>query len=289
MAEKAEVVLGSRSHLLGLNTRQAKQLCVDLKLKPKSDSPQQVMLALFDHYQGPEQLSGKTLATQLEEMNSKLEAIQAALENVTASATQAAVEKVLEVVQIKQDAQVAAELSKEMKESLEGWKTVNHHVRRDVAQMADAERRSKKGCNVRLTRFEALEGETSEELHERVCQTVLVNTLGLKMEEVKVATVQRFASRDKKKTYANAAGSPTPGAITITLETPEMRNKVLRAKKRLAGKPWGLDEDLTPQQQAQRKAGWTAFKEAKEAGLPAYWKGGDLYVEHRLHPVIPTS
>jgi hypothetical protein len=45
---------------------------------------------------------------------------------------------------------------------------------------------------------------------------------------------------------------------------------VLHARKGLQGTQLGLDEDLTPAQQAQKQAAWATFKEAKEAGERVY-------------------
>jgi hypothetical protein len=45
---------------------------------------------------------------------------------------------------------------------------------------------------------------------------------------------------------------------------------VLRVCKGLQGTQLGLDEDLTPAQQAQNQAAWATFKEAKKAGERVY-------------------
>jgi hypothetical protein len=57
---------------------------------------------------------------------------------------------------------------------------------------------------------------------------------------------------------------------------------VLRVCKGLQGTQLGLDEDLTPVQQAQKRAAWANFKEAKEAGERVYWRGADLYINHKV-------
>jgi len=55
-------------------------------------------------------------------------------------------------------------------------------------------------------------------------------------------------------------------AIIITLASVHDKFTVLRARKGLQGTQIGLDENLTPAQQAQKRTAWATFKEAKEAG-----------------------
>jgi hypothetical protein len=57
---------------------------------------------------------------------------------------------------------------------------------------------------------------------------------------------------------------------------------VLRARKGLQGTQLGLDDDLTPTQQTQKRAAWATFKEAKAAGKRAFWRGAELYVNNLL-------
>jgi hypothetical protein len=57
---------------------------------------------------------------------------------------------------------------------------------------------------------------------------------------------------------------------------------VLRARKGLQGIQLGFDEDLTPAQQAHKRAAWATFKEAKKAGERVYWHGDDLYINHKV-------
>ncbi len=54
-------------------------------------------------------------------------------------------------------------------------------------------------------------------------------------------------------------------AVIITLASVHDKLTVMRARKGLQGIQLGLDEDLTPAQQAQKRAAWATFKEAKEA------------------------
>ncbi len=71
-------------------------------------------------------------------------------------------------------------------------------------------------------------------------------------------------------------------AIIITLASVHDKLTVLRARKGLQGTRIGLDEDLTPAQQAQKRTAWATFKEAKEVGERVYWPGADLYINHKV-------
>jgi hypothetical protein len=39
-----------------------------------------------------------------------------------------------------------------------------------------------------------------------------------------------------------------------------------------------LEEDLTKQQQEQKKASWHLFEKAKAEKKKVYWRGADLYI-----------
>jgi hypothetical protein len=39
-----------------------------------------------------------------------------------------------------------------------------------------------------------------------------------------------------------------------------------------------LEEDLTKQQQEQKRTSWHLFEKAKAEKMKAYWRGTDLYV-----------
>jgi predicted secreted hydrolase len=71
-------------------------------------------------------------------------------------------------------------------------------------------------------------------------------------------------------------------AVIITLASVHDKLTVLRARKGLQGTQLGLDEDLTPAQQAQKRTTWATFKEAKEVSERVYWRGVDLYINHKV-------
>jgi hypothetical protein len=54
---------------------------------------------------------------------------------------------------------------------------------------------------------------------------------------------------------------------------------LLRGCKGLAGTRLGLDEDLTPTQQARKSELWPLFKEAKAASKRTFWRAVKLFVD----------
>jgi hypothetical protein len=60
------------------------------------------------------------------------------------------------------------------------------------------------------------------------------------------------------------------------------RSAIFRARAKLAGTAWGLDKDLTPLQQQQRKALQPQFLEARKVGKRPRWKGDELFMDGRL-------
>ncbi len=81
------------------------------------------------------------------------------------------------------------------------------------------------------------------------------------------------------RNYA-AAVAPRPALLLLKFKTAEARSAVFRARAKLAGTAWGLDEDLTPLQQ-QRKVLQPQFLEARKAGKQPRWKGCELFVDGR--------
>jgi len=59
--------------------------------------------------------------------------------------------------------------------------------------------------------------------------------------------------------------------VIITLASIHDKLTTLRTRKNLQGTQLGLDEDLTPAQQAQKQVVWTTFMEAKLEELELLW------------------
>jgi hypothetical protein len=62
--------------------------------------------------------------------------------------------------------------------------------------------------------------------------------------------------------------------------TSEDRQAILQGLKGLAGTKLGLDEDLTPSQQAHKSKMWPLFKEAKVTGKQAFWHTAKLFINN---------
>jgi hypothetical protein len=69
-----------------------------------------------------------------------------------------------------------------------------------------------------------------------------------------------------------------PGAVLLKFVTSENRQAALRGRKGLAGTKLGLDEDLTPMQQARKSELWPLFKEAKATSKRAFWRAVELFI-----------
>jgi len=67
-------------------------------------------------------------------------------------------------------------------------------------------------------------------------------------------------------------------AILVTFATAEDRKVVFQNRVVFKGTHWGLEEDLTKQQQEQKRASWHLFEKAKTEKKKAYWHGADLYI-----------
>jgi hypothetical protein len=74
-----------------------------------------------------------------------------------------------------------------------------------------------------------------------------------------------------------------PGAIRtrvvlVTFATVEDRKAIFQNRVVLKGTHSGLEEDLTKQQQEQKRASWHLFEKAKAEKKKTYWRGVDLYI-----------
>jgi hypothetical protein len=69
-----------------------------------------------------------------------------------------------------------------------------------------------------------------------------------------------------------------PSAVLLKFVMSEDRQAAFRGRKGLAGRKLGLDEDLTPVQQARKLEPWLLFKEAKAANKCAFWQVAELFI-----------
>jgi hypothetical protein len=76
-----------------------------------------------------------------------------------------------------------------------------------------------------------------------------------------------------------AAIAPRPALLLLKFKTAKAHSVIFKARAKLAGTAWGLDEDLTPLQ--------PQFLEARKAGKRPGWKGNELFVDGR--PMRPST
>jgi uncharacterized protein YqgV (UPF0045/DUF77 family) len=130
-------------------------------------------------------------------------------------------------------------------------------------------------ANIRVTGLTMSKGETSKQLMELV-QTELLDMLKV-ADRVQVQKVHRQMLSVRLDEAIDKAS-----AVIITLASVHDKLTVLHARKGLQGTQLGLDEDLSPAQQAQKRAVWATFKEAKEVSEQVYWRGANLYINHKV-------
>jgi hypothetical protein len=58
--------------------------------------------------------------------------------------------------------------------------------------------------------------------------------------------------------------------VLVTFATAEDRKTIFQNRVILKGTHWGLEEDLTKQQQEQKRASWHLFEKAKADKMKAY-------------------
>jgi hypothetical protein len=93
--------------------------------------------------------------------------------------------------------------------------------------------------------------------------------------KVVVAKWQRPATSQASTSMASAR----LGAVLLKFATNEDHQAALQRHKGLAGTKLGLDEDLTPTQQARKSELWPLFEEAKVIGKRAFWRAAELFVD----------
>jgi len=118
---------------------------------------------------------------------------------------------------------------------------------RTVENLADAPKQEERKLNLRLIGFEAKEGETENELVQRLNTELLQGQMRLRVKVI-VATRQRLATSQASTSTA----STCPDAVLLKFATSEDRQAALRGHKGLAGTKLGLDEDLMPTQHARK-------------------------------------
>jgi hypothetical protein len=142
----------------------------------------------------------------------------------------------------------------------------------NFVSQGEARERTTCSCNARIIQFDETEGETTQQILDKVNSQVLQRQMKLAIKAM--ATVRQPISRrveTKPKTVHTRA-------VLVTFATTEDIKVVFRNRVILKGTHWGLEEDLTKQQQEQKRASWHLFEQAKVEKKKAYWRGADLYI-----------
>jgi hypothetical protein len=127
--------------------------------------------------------------------------------------------------------------------------------------LADTPKQEERKLNLRLTGFEAKEGETKKKLVQRLNIEVLQGQMRLCAKVIAAMRQRPVTTRASTSTIGVRLG-----AMLLKFAMSEDRQAALRGRKGLAGTKLGLDEDFTPTQQACKSKLWPLFKEAKAAG-----------------------
>jgi hypothetical protein len=139
--------------------------------------------------------------------------------------------------------------------------------------LADAPKQEERKLNLRLTAFEAKEGEIKKELVQLLNTELFQGQMRL-CAKVVATTWQRPVTTRASTLTVGAC----PRAVLLKFTTSEDRQAAFQRCKGLAGTKLGLDEDLTPAQQACKSELWSLFKEAKATSKHAFLRVAELFI-----------
>jgi hypothetical protein len=162
-------------------------------------------------------------------------------------------------------------------------KNVHQMANQVVETLANMPKQEERKLNLRLTGFEAKEGETKKKLVQRLNIKLLQGQMRLHAKVI-ANMWQRLVTTRASTSTARAR----PSAVLLKFATSEDRQAALRRRKGLTGTKLGLDEDFTPTQQARKSELWPLFKEAKATGKRTFWRAAELFInDTRICP--PSS
>lgn len=249
---------------------------VAVKLKPHFDE----MAAKFTTATNPVDGRVAVAVKKLEGIESKLAKDAAATTKMEALATQvtAAVEKLNAAPPATTAASAPTMADIIKKATAKSATVVIEALQRQEEQRREEKERQNRASNAILRHFPQAPDETKQSLTAALDD--FLDRLGLR-DEVAMEGMR----------LPNPRGKAGPPPIRLLFATQADRALVFAARKRLQGTPWSLDEDLTPAQQQQRKALFEVFKaqRSQHPQTPVYWKGGDLYVNHKLYRPPPEG
>ena len=146
--------------------------------------------------------------------------------------------------------------------------------------VTDAAEIDKKKCNLRVTRLP----------RDIKSQEAAAPFIGKMWDTLGLATVPTATFVPPSNSYASvtarAGKTNQTGSILVKCASVQEKFDALKARKKLANTTFhtvGLDVDLTRKQQAARSASWEDYMQARKDKKRTYWKGGELWVDGRLH------
>jgi hypothetical protein len=231
------------SDIFMLKEDTAKTHCINAGLNVPDNAPLAVYQAA---------LAGNWLVmgfkTDSPPIDARLSKIEAVIENI---ASLAAADN-LAVNQLMEHETTMVIKAKAMSTEEAKWTTVMaNNVRQVVNQavetLADTPKQEERKFNLRLTGFEAKEGETEKEPVQRLNTEVLQGQMKLCAKVI--ATMRQ---RPVTMWASTSTAGTHPGAVLLKFTMSEDRQATLRGRKGLAGTKLGLDDDLIPVQQACR-------------------------------------
>jgi hypothetical protein len=141
------------------------------------------------------------------------------------------------------DNEVTKQLVKEVVEESGGkWVDVVKKMGKQMdnfVNQGEARERTTRSCNTRIIRFDETEGETAQQLLDKVNSQVLQGQMKLTIKVV-AAICQPLNKRAETK-----LGIVRTRAVLVTFATAEDKKIVCQKRVALKGTRWGLEEDLT--------------------------------------------
>ncbi len=109
----------------------------------------------------------------------------------------------------------------------------------NFVSQGEARERSTRSCNARIIRFDETEGETTQQLLDKVNNQVLQGQMKLAIKAVAVMHQPLNRRGDTK------SGTVRTQALLVTFVTTKDQKVVCQNRVVLKGTHWGLEEDLT--------------------------------------------
>jgi hypothetical protein len=134
----------------------------------------------------------------------------------------------------------------------------------NFVSQGEARERATRSCSACIIRLDETKGETAQQLLDKVNSQVLQGQMKL---AIKVVAAVRQPINKRAETKPRTIHTRV---VLVTFATAEDEKVVFQNLVVLKGTHWGLEEDLTKQQQQQKRASWHLFEKAKAEKMKAY-------------------